>query len=67
MKLLVLIAILLASPGVLACDLSLVTPTKSVLKKPVQARVSLADDTLIASYSVSAQSLNARKVLGPRQ
>jgi hypothetical protein len=67
MKLLVLIVILLASPGVLACDLSLVTPTRSVLKKPVRAGVSLADDTLIASYSVSAPSLNARKNLGPRQ
>jgi hypothetical protein len=67
MKPLVLIVILLASPGVLACDLSLVTPTSSVLKKPVRARVSLADDTLIASYSVSAPSLNVRKSLGPRQ
>jgi hypothetical protein len=68
MKLLVAIAVLLNSPAVvLACDLSLVAPAKSVLKKPVQARVLLADDMLIASYSVSAPSLNARKTLGPRQ
>jgi hypothetical protein len=67
MKLVVLIATLLASQGVPACDLSLVAPTKSVLKKPVQAKVSLADDILIARYSVSAPSLNARKSLGPQQ
>jgi hypothetical protein len=67
MKLLVFVAVLLMSPAVLACDLSLVAPAKSVLKKPVQARISLADYTLIARYSVSAPSLNARKILGPRQ
>jgi hypothetical protein len=67
MKLLVVAAVLLNSPAVLACDLSLVAPTNSVLKKPVQVRVSLADDMLIARYSVSAPSLNARKTLGPRQ
>jgi hypothetical protein len=67
MKLLVVIAILLTSPGALACDLSLVAPAKSVLKKPVEARVSLADDTLIAGFSVSAPSLNARKILAPQQ
>jgi hypothetical protein len=67
MKLLALIAILLISPGALACDLSLVTPARSVLKKPVQVKASLADDTLGVSYSVTAPSLNARKVLGPQQ
>jgi hypothetical protein len=67
MKLLVVIVMLLTSSAVLACDLSLVAPMKSVLKKPVQVSVSLADDSLIASYSVSAPSLNARKTLGPRQ
>jgi hypothetical protein len=30
-------------------------------------RASLADDTLIAGYSVSTPTLNARKVLGPKQ
>jgi hypothetical protein len=67
MKVLVVIAILLISPGALACDLSLVAPARSVLKKPVEARVSLADDTLIAGFSVSAPSLNVRKILGPQQ
>jgi hypothetical protein len=67
MKLLAVIATLLISPGALACDLSLVAPAKSVLKKPVAATVSLADDMLIAGFSVSAPSLNARKRLGPRQ
>jgi hypothetical protein len=67
MRLLVLVATLLISPGVLACDLSLVAPAKSVLKKPVQVKASLAGDTLIVKYSVSAPSLNAQKILGPRQ
>src|ERR1700733_509806 len=67
MKLLVLVAMVLASPSVLACDLSLVAPAKSALKNPVQVRASLADDTLVASYSVSTPTLNARKVLGPKQ
>jgi hypothetical protein len=67
MRLLLLVAALLTSPAALACDLSLVAPAKSVLKKPVQVRASLAGDTLTASYSVSAPSLNARKILGPRQ
>jgi len=60
-------ALLLASPGALACDLSLVAPAKSALNKPVQANASLANDILAVSYSVTAPSLNARKILGPRQ
>ena len=67
MKFFLPIAILLAAPGALACDLSLVAPVRSILKKPVQVKVSLADDTLTASYSVSAPSLNARKILGPQK
>ena len=67
MRLLVLVATLLISPGVLACDLSLVAPAKSVLKKPVQVKASLAGNTLTVKYSVSAPSLNAQKILGPRQ
>ena len=67
MKLLVVLAILLTAPGALACELSLVTPARSVLKQPVQAKAALANDSLIASYSVSAASLNARKTLGPQQ
>jgi hypothetical protein len=67
MRLPLLVAVLLTSPAALACDLSLVAPAKSVLKKPVQVRASLAGDTLTASYSVSAPSLNAKKILSPRQ
>jgi hypothetical protein len=67
MKFFLPIAILLAAPGALACDLSLVAPVRSILKKPVQVKVSLADDTLTANYSVSVPSLNARKILGPRK
>jgi hypothetical protein len=67
MKFLVLVAMLLASPRALACDLSLVAPAKSALRKPVQVKTSLIGDSLIASYSVVTPSLNARKILGPRQ
>lgn len=66
MKLLVA-AILLGSFSSHACDLSLVAPAESVLKRPVRAKASLADDILTVSYSVSAPSLNAMKVLGPGQ
>jgi hypothetical protein len=66
MKFPVLIAMLLASPAASACDLSLVSPAKSVLKQPVQVKASLADDTLTVSYSVTAP-LHAVKVLGPKQ
>ncbi len=65
MRLLILLAILLTASSALACDLSLVAPAKSVLKKPVQVKASLADDVLIVSFTVSAPSLNASKVLGP--
>jgi hypothetical protein len=67
MKLLVVAALLLTSAQVLACDLTLVSPAKSILKKPVQARASLAGDILTAGFSVSLPSLNAKKVLGPGQ
>jgi hypothetical protein len=66
MKFPVVIAMLLASPAAAACDLSLVSPAKSVLKKPVQVKASLADDTLTVSYSVTAP-LHAVKVLRPKQ
>jgi hypothetical protein len=66
MKCLIVTAMLLTSPGASACDLSLVTPAKSVLKKPVQVKASLAKDMLTVSYSVTAP-LNALKVLGPKQ
>jgi len=57
---------LLTSTSALACDLTLVAPAKSVLKKPVQAKVLLAGDVLTASFSVSAP-LNAKKTLGPKE
>jgi hypothetical protein len=66
MKFLVVIAMLWASQRALACDLSLVAPAKSVLKRPVQVQASLADGTLTVGYSVTAP-LNAAKVLVPGQ
>jgi hypothetical protein len=66
MKFPFLVAMLLTSPGALACDLSLVTPAKSVLNNPVQVKASLADDTLTVRYSVTSP-LNAEKVLGSKQ
>jgi hypothetical protein len=67
MRPLIVLAILLTSPGALACELSLVSPVKSVLKKPVQVKAALADDILTTNFSVSAPSLNARKVLDPQK
>src|SRR5947209_5241671 len=67
MKFLGVIALLLTATNAVACDLTLVAPAKSVLKKPVQAKVSLAGDVLTASFSVSAPSLNAKKTLGPKE
>ena len=67
MKFLIVAALLIAAPAASACDLTLVAPARSVLKKPVQAKASLGDDILTVRYSVSSPSLNARKVLGPRQ
>jgi hypothetical protein len=66
-KFFMFIAVLLISPGAQACDLSLVAPAKSALKKPVQVKTSLVGGTLVASYSVATPSLNASKVLGPKQ
>ena len=63
----VLAAVLLTSFSAQACDLSLVAPAKSALKKPVQVKAWLADGIMTASYSVTAPSLNATKVFGPGQ
>jgi hypothetical protein len=63
MKFWVVVAVLLNGAGAMACELSLVAPVTSALKNPVEAHVSLADDALIASFSVSTPSLNAKKVL----
>jgi hypothetical protein len=67
MKSLIVIAMLLTSANAFACDLSLVAPSKSPLRKPVQVKAALADDMLTVSYAVTTPKLNARKVLGPQQ
>ncbi len=48
-----------------ACDLSLVAPARSTLKTPVQVRTSLTDDALVASFTISSPTLNAKRVLAP--
>ena len=48
-----------------ACELSLVAPATSDLKHPVEVTAALANDALIARFSVSTPSLNAKKSLGP--
>jgi hypothetical protein len=63
MKFWVVVAVLLNGAGAMACELSLVAPVTSALKNPVEVHVSLADDALIARFSVSTPSLNAKKVL----
>ena len=64
---LVLVAILLACPNAVACELSLVAPATSALKNPVQVHASVTEDALVTRFSVSAPSLNAKKVLGLRE
>ncbi|WP_298261397.1 carbohydrate-binding family 9-like protein [Bradyrhizobium sp.] len=61
--LVLVIAMLPNCRGALACELSLVAPATSVLKKPVQVQASLTGDTLIVRFSVSTPSLNAKKAL----
>jgi hypothetical protein len=63
MKFWVVVAVLLNGSGAMACELSLVAPATSALKNPVEAHVSLSDNALIARFSVSTPSLNAKKVL----
>jgi hypothetical protein len=64
---LLFVAILLACPNAVACELSLVTPATSVLKEPVQVHASVTEEALVTRFSVSAPSLNAKKVLGQRE
>jgi hypothetical protein len=61
---LLFVAILLACPNAVACELSLVTPATSALKNPVQVHASVTEDALVTRFSVSAPSLKAKKVLG---
>ena len=65
MKWLGILLVLFGGSTAAACELSLVAPATSALKNPVQVRTSLADDALIASFSVASPSMNAKKVLGP--
>jgi hypothetical protein len=67
MKSFIALAVLLIGSDAIACDLSLVAPERSDLKNPVQASVALADDMLVARFSVTAPSLNAKKVLGAKE
>jgi hypothetical protein len=66
-KLAAVLASLFTAMPVLACDLALVAPATSTLKKPVRAAVSVADDILNVQFSVATPTLNARKSLGPKQ
>jgi hypothetical protein len=68
MKYFVVVALLLTSAQqTLACDLTLVSPAKSTLRNPVQARASLAADTFTVTFTVASPSLNAKKVQRPGQ
>ncbi len=67
MKFFTVIAILLTASGAFACELSLVAPARSSLKNPVQASAVLANGTLNVRFSVSALTLNAKKVLGANE
>jgi len=60
---LMVLAALLIPPEASACELSLVAPATSALKKPVRVQATLTDDALVVRFSVSTPSLNAKKVL----
>jgi hypothetical protein len=61
------LAVLLSCSSASACELSLVAPATSTLKNAVQVHASLADDALIASFTISSPSINAKKILGPNE
>jgi hypothetical protein len=65
MKAIFVIAILLSCSQAIACELSLVTPARSLPTNGVQADAKRVDDTLTVHFSVSAPLLNAKKVLAP--
>jgi hypothetical protein len=67
MKSFIAIAALLIGSGANACDLSLVAPANSDLRNPVQVNVALAEDMLTARFAIAAPSLNAKKILGPKE
>jgi hypothetical protein len=67
MKPFIAFAFLLSCSEAAACDLSLIAPATSALKNPVQVQASLGGDALAVRFSVSAPSLNAKKVLGPKE
>jgi hypothetical protein len=67
MKMSLALAVLLTCSDASACDLSLVAPANSDLGNPVQASVSLADDMLTTRFAITAPSLNAKKILGPKE
>jgi hypothetical protein len=56
---------LLSCSSAMACELSLVAPATSALRNPIQARISFVDDALIARFSVTSPTMNARRALGP--
>jgi hypothetical protein len=65
MRFFIVIAILQICSDASACELSLVAPARSLPTNAVQADATLVDDTLTVHFSVSAPSLNAKKVLAP--
>lgn len=66
-KSVVAIALLLTCSRARACELSLVAPSMSVLKNPVQVHTSLADDALTVRFAVASPSINAKKRLAPNE
>jgi hypothetical protein len=59
----VIIAMLLANSGADACELSLVAPAHSSLRKPVSVTATVTDDILTARFTVATPLLNAKTVL----
>ncbi len=56
---------LFSCSSAIGCELSLVAPATSVLRKPVKVQAELTEDALIVRFAVSTPSLNAKKALDP--
>jgi hypothetical protein len=67
MKVLLIPAVLLGGSQAFGCELSLVTPVRSLSANSVQAEATLANDALTVHFSVSAPRLNAKKVFDPKE
>jgi hypothetical protein len=58
---------LLGCSNAFACDLTLVAPATSAPKNPVQVHTSVADGVLVAHFTISSPTINAKKTLAANE